>query len=545
MKNPFIEIFSRINKNRKMFFDILIGLSVVFSVVALLCAKRLTIQFAVVFFECAFLFFVLVIKYNLQDELKNSYFVQAFVKNQGLCITALVAAAICLLISYPGNLYSDSYGRIQLASKFKQIVYDVIKGVPNNTDSWLNVIPTCFIAFFYFLTGNVAAYAFAQAFFFFYISLINIKRLCNKCRLLAYAFFIFNPIFFCVSTYYEIASGCAIGIVGLLLVLTVDESKLNPMDKVFQAILIVFTSFVTFGYRYNAFTMLPVFCFMAFYYQRKKLGRILAICGLLLGLFFVSFVPKILHITQMSRSCDGFLWKVGTTLARMPPELKEKYSTYLDDLFGEGATKTLQSALYNEGFNKDNFNPNIFYMFKLPGFSEWKIDQEVGLKKIFKKYLLLFIKEPMASIKTELLFDSYVLGIGNQIYLWEWDYDRWGRGKNFGLSDSKMRHRFMELYPLVVNNTYIPLHPWLMLLITCIFVFLKLKFFRIKILDSLEFWLILLAVFYYGAFLINTQSMEFRYYYPAFYCMMLACISSCTSFLGTVILNVKEWLRNV
>lgn len=526
-------------KEKSVFFDIAIILSVVSSIILLVCVKTLAKQTFIVFFEFIFLFAMLILKYNLIGDIKRSYFVQAFINNQGLCIAALIVAAICLLVSYPGNLYSDSYGRFGLVKKLKQITYDAIKGHPQNVSSWLNVTPTLFMAFFYYLTGNLASYAFAQAFFFFYVTMILVKRLCKRCRFLAYILFASNPVFFCVSTYYEIAVGCAIGVAALVLLLTIDESKLKPLDKILQALLIAFSGYVTFGFRYNAFTMIPVFVVLAYFFQRSMRGKIVAIVVLFLGLLFVAVIPKFLNIKPLSRSCDGFIWKMGTTFARMPPEKYERNKCYLDDFFGDGSTERLANGLKSL-YGSDNFNTNICYMFDIEGFSVGNMTN-VGLKKIFQKYILLFLKEPKAAINTELLFGAYVLGIPpRQIYLWEWDYDRWERGREFGLNDSKMRHRFMDAYRIVVERTYIPLHPWLMLLITCFFVFIKLKFFRIKILDSLEAWLILLAIFYYGAFVINTQSMEFRYFYPAFYCLALADISCISAFAGEGLSKIKE-----
>ena len=45
--------------------------------------------------------------------------------------------------------------------------------------------------------------------------------------------------------------------------------------------------------------------------------------------------------------------------------------------------------------------------------------------------------------------------------------------------------------------------------------------------------MILVSVFYYGAFVLNNQSMEFRYFYPAFYMLSLTIVGS-VPFLASV-----------
>ena len=137
-----------------------------------------------------------------------------------------------------------------------------------------------------------------------------------------------------------------------------------------------------------------------------------------------------------------------------------------------------------------------------------------------------FVRAPLPSIRTKLRFAGYVLGICPALSLQEWDYDRWERGKEYGMSDSRARHRFMSAYRVAVNRTFFPLRPWLVLLVSLVCVFFKLRLTGVRIRDSLDCQMILVSVFYYGAFLLNNQSMEFRYFYPAFYLLSLTIIGS-------------------
>ncbi len=492
--------------------------------------------------------------HSIRSSMKESYWVHAFLDSRNLLIAALFAAVFCLCISYPGNLYSDSYGRIDFTKA-------LMAGPTETLNSWNTVTPCYFLYLAYVLTGNIASYTFAQAFFFFYTGLLLIRKTTGTCRTLVYCLYLLNPIFFCVSIYHETGIGVLIGLTGIFLLMNIDPKELGPFDKGICYFFIMLSSFVAFGFRANTFTVLPALLLILFFFNSSAMGhKILCTAFLFGGLFLTILIPKLLNIDTMSSVSLSFLWEMGENIGSMPDEKQEQYKQYLDDLFGEGATEKLAAWSRCEGIlgledkTSDEYRDYLIFTFgssaaerllqgktqKWPlrqtASFQWEVEEfsqtsisQVGLGKIFAKYLALYIREPAASLWTKARFISYTLGISPQLKLLEWNYDRWERGKEFGMSDSQRRHQFIKAYRFVVNKSFFPLRPWLILLIALACTGLKLKLQKQRIQDSLECQLILISVFYYGAFLINNQTMEFRYFYPAFYLLTLTILSSLAS----------------
>lgn len=468
-------------------------------------------------------------------------FREKFLHSRNLLIASLLMAVVCLCVSYPGNLYSDSYGRIELAGQLPGIVRGVLAGSPEAISSWNTVTPCYFIALFQALTGNVATFTFVQAFFFFFTSLLLIRRLAASHRHAAYALYILNPLFFCVSVYHETGIGVVIGLSGLLVLLNAGQEGMSLPDKLLYFFLITLASFVAFGFRANTFTVMPVLLLIVFLRQGGRPHKILCAACLFLGLFLNSLFPRLLRIDTMSSVSLGFVWEMGENIASMSGTDYERNKDYLDDLFGEGATGRLCG--WTEG-SDDGDKPGAIrrvasFSWELPDFSREAISG-VGLGKIFGKYLALFVRAPLPSIRTKLRFAGYVLGICPALSLQEWDYDRWERGKEYGMSDSRARHRFMSAYRIAVNRTFFPLRPWLVLLLALLCVFLKLRMTGERVRDSLDCQLILVSVFYYGAFLLNTQSMEFRYFYPAFFLLALTVTGSIPGLIAYAIRRFRK-----
>lgn len=469
--------------------------------------------------------------------MEESFWVKSFLHSRNLLITALLMAVLCLCVSYPGNLYSDSYGRIELAGQLPGILRGVLSGSPEHVSSWNTVTPCYFLAVFQALTGNIATFTFVQAFFFFFVTLLLIRRLAGNHRHLAYALYLVNPIFFCVSVYHETGIGVVIGLVSLLVLLGDGSCPgSGPLDRAVYFFLITLASFVAFGFRANTFTVMPVLLLMVFFRQGARLHKILCAVFLFLGLFLNSFIPRLLRIDTMSSVSLGFVWEMGENIASMSGADYEENKDYLDDLFGDGATGRLCAWARNPGDGDESLPLRrvASFSWEVADFSREAISS-VGLGKIFARYLALFARAPLPSLATRFRFMGFTLGINPALGLQEWDYDRWERGKEFGMSDSRARHLFMSAYRVAVNRGFLPLRPWLVLLVACVLVFLKLRLTGGRARGCLDFQMIGVSVFYYGAFLLNTQSMEFRYFYPAFYLLSLTIIGCLATFAGMAI----------
>ena len=159
--------------------------------------------------------------------------------------------------------------------------------------------------------------------FFFYTTLL--KRLVPKYKFLTYFLYITNPIFFCVSIYYETGIGVVIGLVSLILLLNIDIKKLNLVDKVLSFILLSLASFVSFGYRANTFTILPALIVIVLIRQKAKVQRLLSIASFFVGLGLVVLIPKLLHINTMSSVSLSFIWEMGHNIANMPSQKQSDY----------------------------------------------------------------------------------------------------------------------------------------------------------------------------------------------------------------------------
>ena len=139
-------------------------------------------------------------------------------------LTIIAAAAILSIyftfVSYPGVLYSDSYGRWDTA---KYLVATLLSGNKTAITSWLSITPQFFMAVCYALTGAYGFYTLVQAFFFFLSSFLVIDRFTSQCKLATCILFCLCPLFYGFSVYHESSVGCVIGL-NFALLLTCSES---------------------------------------------------------------------------------------------------------------------------------------------------------------------------------------------------------------------------------------------------------------------------------------------------------------------------------
>lgn len=151
------------------------------------------------------------------------------------------------------------------------------------------------------------------------------------------------------GVYYEASIGCVTAIIVILLLIWKWRLLQSRFDKVISVFLLVFSSFICFGYRANAFSILPALFIVVWLREKKFFVRTAIICSIFLGFVCSSFIPKALNINTMSSYAAGFAWEIVSTIQSMDAENKEKYNNYLDDIFGEGATaKAVKNSSYNE-----------------------------------------------------------------------------------------------------------------------------------------------------------------------------------------------------
>ena len=151
-----------------------------------------------------------------------------------------------------------------------------------------------------------------------------IKRIGNSCKVLQYILFAINPLFYSEAIYYEAGVGCVVGMVMMVLILLSEEAEKTKLDRVIEILLLIAASFVTFGYRANAFTILPVLLVYIFMKNQQMVKKVWTTVAIMVGFVLVLAAPKVLNIDTMSSSMAGFVWEILTTIDNMELEKKRR-----------------------------------------------------------------------------------------------------------------------------------------------------------------------------------------------------------------------------
>ncbi|MBR5565039.1 MAG: hypothetical protein IKW08_02615 [Roseburia sp.] len=443
----------------------------------------------------------------------KSFYYRKLQENLGLIVWSLVMAIFCVLISYPGIFYSDSYARVETADKIRGAISLLLAGQRDAIEirSWITVIPSCMMAVCKMITGNIASYTFLQAFAFFVISFLFIKRIGNSCKVLQYILFAINPLFYNEAIYYEAGVGCVVGMVMMVLILLSEETEKTKLDRVIEILLLIAASFVTFGYRANAFTILPVLLVYIFMKNQKMVKKVWTTVAIMVGFVLVLATPKVLNIDTMSSSMAGFVWEILTTIDNMEAEKKEEYIDYLDEFGKEGITERAVEA---------NLEIIVSGFLEYSDLNIYALSQEGGAELALEKYIEFFMREPGALIETKWNNAMRTLGITNALSYFEYEYNCAERMGAYGFNDSIERLQFYRQYYAMINTigNYI-LHPWIVFFVSIVLVVIE--WLRDALNKKVYVFLLLLSVFYYVAYLLNTQSFELRYFYPVLYILWL------------------------
>ncbi len=422
---------------------------------------------------------------------------------------ALLLAVILTFITYPGIIYSDSYSRLGFATSILQGGYH---------STWLTPIPSFVMAFCYHFVNNWAFYTFLQAFFFFFaIFTVAIQLARNNWPIAI--LLLTTPTFLAYSVYHEmsVVTVAAMLYAYLLILYFLNHEKttstLSHVSKVrlFSILLVLaWMTFLFLGYRQNAFTVLPVyivFCiFLSWKKERTKKG-ILPVCAIMIGALSVSLFGNVFSSQQLSTSSAGFAWELLNMIKILPAEKQKDYEDYLDDIFGEGNTMAAAEAA-----NYDSVN-SIF---------EFAPKEIIGIREnsneIFKRYVEFFKNEPRIFLNVKW---QYIENSLKPLAFREYDYNRWEAMDEYRFNDTPQRLAFVEGFNEFSREIAVFCAPRIMFLLASFALvyqwYLKKQFAEYA-------FLFCLATFYYGAFLINTQSFEFRYFFPSF-CILYMVIT--------------------
>ena len=456
------------------------------------------------------------------SSINESYYFSRIKKYKYAFIVSGILALICTLISYPGIMYSDSYGRVELAN---EMIF-----VGGEISSWLTPTPSYFIALSKFLTNSLAPYTFVQAFVFFISVSALIIKIGTPYKKVQLFLAVFSPMVWAVSVYYEAGIGCVSGIIIITAVIFSLGNEKTRADRIFEIILLTFFSFVTFGYRANAFTIFPIIIGGLLFSSLGKRLKLMGIGSILVGFLLVPLSAKLLNINTMSSKSAGFVWDILSSINRLDPEERNRYSDWFDSIAEPGATA---DAL--EKNNEESVNGFIW---------DSKLNTTVlssagAFSETMRKYLEFIRKQPSVYFKVKFGFIGKALGITSAIRISEFDYNRGNRMDKYGFFDTGIRKWFVNSYIWFIDAlgfyTLRPIVFFLISLLLVIYSFVKKDKNR-----RIYLFILLISIFYYGAFIINSQSFEIRYFYPALLLMTVMNTAIVSEIVSRYIKQVKK-----
>lgn len=432
---------------------------------------------------------------------------------------SLVLGTVCTLITWPGIFYTDSYGRWFLAE-------NLAAGNLAVQDDWLSVPPQLFMAVLYKLTGSYASFTLVQSVLFFFTGFCAIDVFVPKGGLVAGILFAACPIFYGFAVYVEMSVGCVTALLWLLmLVLDFDHGgKWGPLKMAGYFLLCCFLYFCMLGFRQNAFTVLPVLAFVLWRICRRIKswwpailhGAAVALCFIL-----VSALPAILNFGIRNGGGPmsvGFLWETVSMLGELRD--KPEYADMLDYLGEAGTTqKAVESNIYESIYGYHQYIPNTV------------VGTGGHSKQILKDYLTLMTRETGTYLKVKGRFIGRALGITQPLSAGEYDYDRAGLMADYGFSDTAARRAFHQSYVGFQEALPIFRRPFILFIIAGLAIGLGWRALGAKNRYNVCV-LYAAAAFFYAAFLVNTQSQEFRYFFAPLLLLYLCTAASLGALYG-------------
>lgn len=467
----------------------------------------------------------------------NSAYITFLKKRKTMILVSLFISVFLTILTYPGILYSDSYSRIGYAQNFRLWIHNLFEGNTSLVQDgvWLTLEPSFFIYLSLRLTGNISMYTFMQCFLCYFTAFVLAGELSRHNYRIIYGGILLTPVFAAYSVYYEAGVGCAIAIVWILILIWKWDKLKSKLDQVISCILLVVFSFIAFGYRANAFTIIPIICIITFWKYRIKIKSIVITCCMFIGFLLVTALPLVLHIDTMSSYAAGFVWEIVSTIQNMDEVKKESYLTYLDDIFGEGTTRNAVDINTSTEQAEWNICP-------LLGAVNVGMLSEQETKNVINKYISIAKEEPRDFIKTKSYFTAGTLGITEPLKMVEYDYDRWGGMSEYGFNDCVQRKRFVDFFLSYMEFMKLSRSPWIMYLLAagCLIserIRAKMELKNITLQEAM----FLTSVFYYGAFLLNNQSFEFRYFFPSWLLLFFVIIATISNIIQLI--EVKSVLK--
>lgn len=430
---------------------------------------------------------------------------------------------MCVL-TYPGIMYSDSYTRINLTRNLGLSLHAFFAGDAKlkTVSSWITIVPSFLILLSQKMTGSVALYTFAQCFLLFLTSYAFGTAITGRGHRRWNAVWItLSPVLWAYGIYYEAGVGCAAAIMCILLLVWKWDGLTGRFDRALTAILLAVASFLCFGYRANAFTILPALLLIIVLREKKALGRMALAASVLLGFVFTALVPRLMNIDTMASYAGGLVWETVSVIQTMEEDKRQDYTDYLDDVFGEGTTaEALRRNTYLEDTSSIN---DIWWGYP---FASAVVSDTENTKVVLNRYFGLMLREPRTYLKVKWEFISRTLGISRPLEMLVYDYNTEGRMGQYGFNDSLQRQNAVNLFLAYMDYMKVFRMPWLLFLTAFLLILIwRFKFYGRKEPVNLYEAAFGVACFYYGAYMLDTQSFEFRYFFPSWLLLVMIVIS--------------------
>lgn len=463
-------------------------------------------------------------KDKLTAMIKESLYVAFIKRNRNMILISALLSVLLVAVTYPGIMYSDSYRRAELIDSLELWFHAFWSGQRDLTTGsvWWTLTPIYFLWLSVKLTGSIALYTYFQSFFFLMVMFVFGNRLISNRKILMAFYILATPVFAGYSIYQEASVVCAAAVMAILMLIWKWNEFQSRTDKVVTLILLLFLSFLTFGYRANAFTILPALLAAVFIKQRKRIlegGAITAV--IFAGFLMVSAIPKALHINTMSSYIGGFIWEIISVIQTMEEEDQQEYMGYLDDIFGEGITAAaVEQSTYKE------YHSDINSIWWGNPFDINEISRKENTRAVLKKYVLLIKEEPGAFFKTKGAFAARSMGINMPLRFVAYPHNEWDYMPEYDFNDSRVREDFVEYFNSYMEFMCVFRRPWIMFAAAFLLILIRRGKYALNrkevTLQEISF---LTALFYYGAYLLDTQSFEFRYFFPSWVLLFFVIVS--------------------
>lgn len=463
-------------------------------------------------------------KDKLTVMIKESLYVVFLKRNRNVILISALLSILLVAITYPGIMYSDSYRRAELIDSLELWFHAFLSGQRDLTTGsvWWTLTPIYFLWLSVKLTGSIALYTYFQSFFFLMVLLVFGNRLISNRKILMAFYILATPVFVGYSIYQEASVVCAAAIMAILMLIWKWNEFQIKADKIITLILLLFLSFLAFGYRANAFTILPVLLAAIFIKQRKRSVEGGAIAAVIFaGFLMVSAIPKALHINTMSSYIGGFIWEIISVIQTMDEEDQQEYRGYLDDIFGKGITATaVEQSTYKE------YHSDINSIWWGNPFDINEVSRKENVRAVLKKYALLMKEEPGAFFKTKGRFVAHSMGINMPLRFVAYPHNEWDCMQDYDFNDSRVRRTFVEYINCYMEFMCVFRRPWIMFAAAFLLIVIRRSKYaenrKEVTLQEISFFT---ALFYYGAYILDTQSFEFRYFFPSWALLFFIIVS--------------------